>query len=172
MTGALGVFVAADQVNDTPAAVISTAGALLGVVLGGFLTALLESARQRRRDKRLELAAGRLLSDELRETSGAFLRIAKDTSVRRAGIPGPVASWEQYRELLASRMKEQRWRTVAEAVLAARNMRGELEQLTATDVGLGPLPAPLRTELEQTAKVLEKAVSLLSPKAEGSQQEA
>src|SRR5690349_14156804 len=155
MTGARGVFVAADQVNDTPAAVISTAGALLGVVLGGFLTALLESARQRRRDKRLELAAGRLLSDELRETSGAFLRIAKDTSVRRAGIPGPVASWEQYRELLA-----------------ARNMRGELEQLTATDVGLGPLPAPLRTELEQTAKVLEKAVSLLSPKAEGSQQEA
>jgi len=45
MTGALGVLVAADQGNDTPAAVISTAGALLGVVLGGFLTALLESVR-------------------------------------------------------------------------------------------------------------------------------
>jgi hypothetical protein len=167
MTGALGVLVAADGGNDTPAAVISTIGALLGVVLGGSLTALLESARQKRRDQRLELAAGRLLSDELRETRDAFLRIARDTSVRRAGIPGPVASWEQYRELLASRMEEEQWRTVAEAVLAARNMRGELQQLTATDVGLGPLPAPLRAELEQTAKVLEKAVSLLSPRTEG-----
>ena len=48
----------------------------------------------------------------------------------------------------------------------------QLEQLTATDVGLGPLPAPLRTELEQTGKVLEKAVSLLSPRAVGSQEAA
>jgi hypothetical protein len=166
MTRALNVFVAEGLGNETPAAVISTIGALLGVVLGGFLTAILDGIRQRRRDERLERAAWRLLSDELWGTCGAFLRIAKDAAVRRASIPEPVASWDQYRELLASRMEDEQWRTVAQSVLAARNMRGELEQLTATEVGLGPLPAPLRTELEQTAKMLEKAVSLLSPGAE------
>ena len=170
MTGALNGFVAAGQGNETPAAVISTIGALLGVVLGGFLTAVLEGVRQRRRDDRLEQAAWRLISDELAETRGAFLRIAGDTAVRRASIPDPVTSWDQYRELLASRMKDGQWRTVAKAVLAAHNLRGELEQLTATEVGLGPLPALLRTELEQTAKILEDAVSLLSPRAEHSQQ--
>jgi hypothetical protein len=66
-------------------------------------------------------------------------------------------------------MKDGQWRTVAKAVLTAHNLRGELEQLTATEVGLGPLPAPLRTELEQTAKILEDAVSLLSPRVEHSQ---
>jgi len=163
MTGALNAFVAADQGSETPAAVISTVGALLGVVLGGFLTAVLEGTRQRRRDERLERAARRLLFEELAEGSDAFLRIAEDNTVRRASVPEPVASWDQYRELLAARMTDRDWRVVTKAVLTARDLCGELGQLTATDVGLAMLPAPLQEELKQAAGTLGNAASLLLP---------
>jgi hypothetical protein len=164
--GALNVFVAAGQASGTAGAIISAAGALLGVVLGGFLTATLESIRQRRREERLERAAGRLLSDELAQTHDAFVRIADERVVRRAGIPEPIASWDQYRELLASRMADLQWRTVAKAVLAARNLCGELEQLAASDVGLGQLPTSLGTQLRQTADTLDNAASLLAARGE------
>ncbi len=163
MTGALGFF-AANQGNETSAAVISTVGALLGVVVGGFLTAVLESVRQRRQEERLERAAGRLLSDELVQTRDTFVRIANDRIVRRAGIPGKIASWDQYRELLATRMTDRQWSKVAKAVLAARNLCGELEQLAASDVGVGQLPAEFEMKLKQAAETLDDAASLLAPR--------
>jgi hypothetical protein len=137
-------------------------------VLGGFLTVMLESVRQGRREERLERAARRLLSDELAEVHDAFLRIAVDGLVRRGGIPQPVASWDQYRELLASRMADLQWRTVAEAVIAARNLCGELEQLAPTDVGVGQVPTALGTELKQAAETLDNAASLLAARGSGS----
>ena len=166
MRGALNVFADVGQVSETPAAVIGTVGALLGVVLGGFLTAVLEGVRQRRREERLGRAAGRLLSEELAQSHDAFLRIADDGIVRRAGIPEPVPSWDQYRELLASRMTDRQWRTVAEAVLTARNLCGELAQLAATEVGVGHLPTPLETHLKQAAQTLDNAASLLASRRE------
>jgi hypothetical protein len=160
MTGALGVIVA-DQGNETPAAVISSIGVLLGVVVGGFLTAMLESIRQRRQEERLERASGRLLSDELVQTRDTFVRIANDRMVRRAAIPGKIASWDQYREFLASRMTDREWSNVARAVLAARNLSGELEQLAASDVGVGQFSTEFEMKLKQAAKTLDEAASLL-----------
>jgi hypothetical protein len=163
MTGALGILVA-DQGGEAPAAVISSVGALLGVVVGGFLTATLESVRQRRQEERLERAAGRLLSDELAHTRDTFIRIANDRIVRRAAIPGKIASWDQYREFLASRMTGTEWSKVARAVLATRNLCGELEQLAASDVGVGQFSAEFEMKLKQTAETLDGAVSLLAPR--------
>ncbi len=161
MTGALNVIADAGQQSGTAETLITTAGALLGVVLGGFLTVMLDSVRQGRREERLERAARRLLSNELAEASEVFRRIAGERVVRRERMPEPIASWDQYRELLASRMDDPEWNQVANAVLTVRRLRGELEPLAATEVGLGQLRAALVTELEEAAKTLDAAVALI-----------
>jgi hypothetical protein len=125
---------------------------------------MLESVRQRRQEERLERAAGRLLSDELVQARDAFVRISNDRIVRRSGIPGKIASWDQYRELLASRMTDRQWSKLARAVLATRNLCGELEQLAASDVGVGQLSAEFEMKLKQTAETLDDAASLLAPR--------
>jgi hypothetical protein len=150
------------DVSQTPAAIISTVGALLGVMLGGFLTAVLDSFRQRRQEERLAQAARRLLADEMAQIRDAFLRIADDGHVRRGGIPKPVASWDQYRELLACRLADRQWYMLAQAVLVACDLCAELEQLTAADVGVGQLPTALGMQLKQSADALGDASSRLS----------
>jgi hypothetical protein len=171
MAGALNVIADVGQQSGTAETIISTIGALLGVVLGGFLTVMLDSIRQRRQEDRLERAARRLLSDELAEARDVFLGIAHERVVRRERMPEPIGSWDQYRELLASRMADGEWRQVANAVLTARRLRGELQPLVATEVGLGQLRTSLVTELEQTAQTLNAAVTLLGALGGPSHQE-
>ena len=161
MAGALNLLADAGQQSSTAETVISTIGALLGVVVGGFLTVVLDSMRQRRQEDRLERAARRLLSDELAEAGNLFLRIARERVVRREHVPEPIGSWDQYRELLASRMADLEWRQIATAVLTVRRLRGELQPLAATEAGLGQVPTSLVEELEQTAQTLNTAVARL-----------
>jgi hypothetical protein len=161
MAGALNVLADVGQQSSTVETVISTIGALVGVMLGGFLTVILDGARQRRQEDRLERAARRLLSDELSEARDVFLRIAGERVVRRERMPEAIGSWDQYRELMATRMSDHEWRQVANAVLMARRLRGELHPLTATEVGLGQLNTSLVTQLEQMVQSLNAAVALL-----------
>jgi hypothetical protein len=161
MTGALNVLADAGQQSTTVETLITTAGALFGVVVGGFLTVMLDSARQGRREERLERAARRLLSNELAEASEVFRRVARERVVRREHLPEPIASWDQYRELLASRMDDLQWHQVATAVLTVHRLRGELEPLATTEVGLGQLRPALVTELEEAAQTLDATVALL-----------
>jgi hypothetical protein len=145
---------------------IPTVGALLGVVLGGFLTVMLDSARQGRREERLERAARRLLSNELAEASELLRRAAGERVVRREHLPEPIASWDQYRELLASRMDDFQWHQVANAVLTVHRLRADLEPLAATEAGLGQLPTALVTELEEAAQTLDATVAMLGSSGE------
>jgi hypothetical protein len=161
MAGMLNVIADAGQPSGTAETVISTVGALLGVVVGGFLTVILDGIRQRRQEDRLEQAARRLLADELAEAREIFLRIAREHVVRREHVPEPIGSWDQYRELLASRMADFEWRQIANAVLTARRMRGELQPLAATETALGQVRTSLVKELEQTAQTLSAAVTQL-----------
>lgn len=148
--------------ETTAAAIISTTGALIGVFIGGLVTTVIEDVRQRRREDRLERAASRLLSDELSESRNAFRRIADQQVVRRESMPSLVPSWEQYRELLATRMEEASWREVATAVLTARRVGGELEPFTASEVGAAQLPAPLIKKIEEASIVTDSAATLLA----------
>jgi len=145
---------------------ITTVGALLGVVLGGFLTVMLDSVRQGRREERLERAARRLLSNQLAEAAEVFRRVAGERVVRREDLPEPIASWDQYGELLASRMDDRQWHQVANAVFTVHRLRRELEPLATTEVGLGQLRAALVTELEEAAQTLDATVAMLGSPGE------
>jgi hypothetical protein len=153
------IVVATDE--TTAAAIISTTGALLGVFVGGLVTAYVESVRQGRREERLEHAAVRLLSNELEESREAFQHIADSGEVRREAIPSLVPSWEQYRELLATRMDEAIWQELARAVLSARRVGGQLAPLAASDAGAARVPPPLVEEVDKASKIAGAAVSLL-----------
>jgi hypothetical protein len=167
MAGTLNVIADVGPPSSTAETIISTIGALLGVLLGAFLTVVLDSARQRRHEHRLEQAARRLLSDELADARDVFLRIARERLVRSEHVPEPTGLWDQYRELLATRMTDLEWRKIANAVLIVRRMRGDLRPLTGTQAGLGQVHPSLVTELERTAEALGDAIALLGAVGEG-----
>jgi hypothetical protein len=146
---------------ETAAAVISTSGALLGVVLGGLFTVVVDSFRRGRSEARLERAAGRLLSTELAQSRENLSYIAERRIVRREDLPDVVPSWDQYRELLASRMDQESWETCAHAVSSVRRICGLLEPFAASETGSGELPRHLVGLLAEVSAVMEPASRLL-----------
>jgi hypothetical protein len=154
------ILAASDE--TTAAAIISTSGALIGVFVGGLVTAYIESVRQGRREKRLERAAGRMLSNELEESRDGFGSIADQRVVRREAMPSLVPSWEQYRELLATRMEETGWRELAAAVLTARRVGGQLAPFAASDAGVAQLPTALVEEVARASTAAGVAASRLA----------
>ena len=57
-------------------------------------------------------------------------------------------------------MTDLEWRKMANAVLAVRRMRGELQPLAATEAGLGQVNTSLVKELEQVTQTIDNAVAL------------
>jgi hypothetical protein len=102
---------------------ISTGGALAGVVVGGFLTVVVEGSRQKRKDKALLRASTRLLSTELAETASSLHDLAETGSIDRTKFGAVAPSWESYREFLADKLGDETWDGVAQVITSARQLR-------------------------------------------------
>ena len=84
---------------------------LVGVVIGGLLTAAIQAVQQGRSDRATARAASRLLSAELSEQH-VFL----DALVDRDATELPaVSAWPEYRSVMARLLDDETWQAVAGA---------------------------------------------------------
>lgn len=119
-------MIAAAAVDPTPS-LISAAGALLGVIIGGVLSAGVENYRQRRRDARLRGAALRLLREEFSEGAVVFQRVVTSGVASRELFPQIAPSWDQYREFLAGNMpKDDDFDELSITISESRRKRWEI----------------------------------------------
>jgi hypothetical protein len=81
---------------------------LVGVVVGGVLTGVIQAVQQWRNDRIEARAAARLLSAEL-SVQDLFLRSGVGDK------PPPVGAWPQYRAVMARALEDKAWQAVAGA---------------------------------------------------------
>jgi hypothetical protein len=89
---------------------------LIGVVIGGLLTAATQAVQQARADRATARAASRLLSAELSEQH-VFLDalVNRETAdPTNAGLPA-VSAWPEYRATMARLLDDETWQAVAGA---------------------------------------------------------
>ena len=89
---------------------------LVGVVVGGLLTATFQLWQERRSDRAEARAASRLLSAELSEQH-VFLDalVKQDPEVPRNDRWPPVAAWPEYRAAMARLLDDETWQALAGA---------------------------------------------------------
>jgi hypothetical protein len=89
---------------------------LIGVVVGGLLTAVIQALQQGRSDRATARAASRLLSAELSEQH-VFLDalINQDTGIPMDGELPAVSAWPEYRAVMARLLDDETWQAVAGA---------------------------------------------------------
>jgi hypothetical protein len=91
---------------------------LVGVVLGGLLSGGVTYVMERRREQRETRAAARLLAEELRRAISfihGVLRPVESDWQSRAFAELDLEVWKQNRALLASALAEETWTDVASA---------------------------------------------------------
>jgi hypothetical protein len=89
---------------------------LIGVVVGGLLTAAIQAVQQGRSDRATARAASRLLSAELSEQH-VFLDtlINQGTAIPTDAELPAVSAWPEYRAVMARRLDDETWQAVAGA---------------------------------------------------------
>jgi hypothetical protein len=137
--------------------------ALIGVVIGGFLSVGLEIGTQTWRDRRVLKAASRLLLVDVR-----LINALAGTSLEAGRVafpPSEVArierTWTTYSELLAREMTPDQWHHVAQPFLVlplfVLSHEGEVEGTTRTQIEtLLKDTAKATSVLEQHAKLANK----------------
>ena len=156
----VGVVLAADGIS--PSVLVSTGGALLGVMVGGVLNGVVQASSDRARQRRLAHAGVRLVRGELGEIE-AVLSSTVDHRVWRRAALLPQNAWKDYREVLAQQLPDGLWETVAGAMLRVQRIHTRLEHVG----GAGPTSDPLsdellrqvtdtRTEVNKALRVLQK----------------
>lgn len=152
-------YILADESGAS--ALITTVGTLLGVLVGGLLTAGLDEYGRNRNEKRLRRAAGRLLGEEFDQTAKELRSVADTRLVTAATLPDRIASWDTYREILATRLDSDEWVAIATAVGVARASVGSLGALITASVPIGQLSASMQAEARGVAAELDAAASTL-----------
>jgi hypothetical protein len=139
---------------------VSTGGALLGVLIGGLLNWLLQRLTESRHQRALVRAALRLTELELTEASGSLERAAG--GYWHEGMTLPTDAWHAYREVLAVTLDPSDWGTLAKAAIALDHLNAGLTRL---DPGQGPqgakLPQRLQEELVSMRTLLDMALKSL-----------
>jgi hypothetical protein len=138
----VAVLLAADGVP--PSVLVSTGGALLGVMVGGVLNGVVQASSDRARQRRLAHAGVRLVRGELGEIETALGSTVDHRVWRRAALL-PQDAWRNYREVLAQQLPDGLWETVAGAMVDVQGIHARLEHVG----GAGPTSDPLSDELLQ-----------------------
>ena len=89
---------------------------LIGVVVGGLLTAAIQAVQQGRSDRATARAASRLLSAELSEQH-VFLEalVSRGTATPVDDELPAVSAWPEYRSVMARLLDDETWQAVAGA---------------------------------------------------------
>lgn len=127
---------------------------LVGVVVGGMLTAALQVFQDWRAERTMSRAAARLLSAELSVQQEILMRRASaDAAPDGDGMPG-VADWPAQRAVMAKVLDNDEWQYVAGAYANLVIWHSESSRSSATAEGR-------RTEMAALADRLEAARSAL-----------
>lgn len=107
---------------------------LVGVVVGGLLTAAVQVFQESRSQRTLSLAAARLLSAELSVQEEILVRLAKEESAEPVSddMP-PVSDWPDQRAAMARTLDDETWTAVAAAY--ARLVLWHWENRKASEAG-------------------------------------
>src|SRR4051794_20559423 len=108
---------------------ISTIGALAGVLVGGILNWTIQRRTEERREAHLALAAARLVSRDLRGADAALAATGADAWIWRRARRLDTNAWDNYREPLAVRLSPEQWQAAAEAVEVTRALGVRLDAL-------------------------------------------
>jgi hypothetical protein len=129
--------------------VIAAIFGLVGVVLGGLLSGGVTYIMERRREQHETRAASRLLAEELRRAISfihGVLRPIEGDWQSRAFAELDLDVWKQNRALLASALREDAWTDVASAFEIVESLKDERwpmdrqeEAIEALDHGLHAL---------------------------------
>jgi hypothetical protein len=135
---------------------ISTGGALLGVLVGGAINWAIQSGNERRRERTLAQAGVRLVSAELADCDRELEETLKDLVWRRTRTL-PTNAWATYREPLALCLPTIDFDLVANAVGHVQRLGAVLEALLGTGSTTSPLSEERRTEISEVRESLSSA---------------
>jgi hypothetical protein len=143
--------------SPTTTVLISTCGALLGVIVGGLINSQVQRRNEDRRAATLAHAGGRLVARDLEGAAAVLRATEEDQWVWREGREIEPASWTDYREALAVELGPEAWEAVADAVSALAALAPRLEGSLRGGSSSGPLPDPLRDEIRRVLELLAGA---------------
>ena len=120
---------------------------LIGVIVGGIITAGFQQLAQHRQHKREQRLAARILLDELGWWRSILEYAIDQDDVSALGLPGAVlAAWEEQRIALVD-LKPDEWTLLHLAVRSASGDVGDAPQLpTGTPMG-GTLASGLKEQI-------------------------
>src|SRR5690349_13209691 len=96
-------------------AIISAAGALIGVIIGGLVNWQVQRRAETRREATLARAGARLIGMELVVAEG-FIAAAVESEVWAKSSAFGIPSWASYREVLATTLDNGQWHALATCV--------------------------------------------------------
>lgn len=138
----------------TTTVLISTCGALLGVIVGGVINWQVQRRNEDRRAERLAQAGARLVGRDLANAAAVLRATEDDQWVWRRGREISVDDWHDYREALAIYLRPEAWNALAEAISAVALLAHRLEGALGGSSSSGPLPDRLREEIKRVQELL------------------
>jgi hypothetical protein len=144
------------------AAVVTGAASLLGVVIGGLLTGLVQTYRELRRERQLARAGARLLSTELTAAAETLNEIVNDARVAAERIPHPPDAWAEYRQALALHLPPADWRAASAAVASLNGLCRSLTPLIPHGGIATSLPATVTSATRSTQVLVSAAIKNLA----------
>lgn len=117
---------------------VSTGGALLGVVVGGVLNWRMQRVMERSRLLKLARAGVRIVALDLHRADSA-LEAAEQERVWRRASDLPTEAWMGYREVLAEVLEAGEWRDLAQAMVELQRLKSQFDRIG----GAGPTSSEL-----------------------------
>jgi hypothetical protein len=127
------------------------------------LAAAVQTYRDNKREAKLARVAAPVVTADLGLAAEALTRIRDKNIVVQEEIPGPLESWERYREVLANRLTLYKWLAASEAVGELGRVSLELPPLLPEH---GVLPAPsddVIASVTRASQAVTKAAEGLAP---------
>lgn len=141
----------------TTTVLISTCGALLGVIVGGLINWQVQRRNEDRRAARLAQAGARLVGRDLANAAAVLRATEEDQWVWRRSQEIGVTNWHDYREALAVYLRPEAWDALADAVSALTVLAHRLEGSLGGSSSSGPLPDHVRQEIQRAQELLVRA---------------
>lgn len=134
---------------------------LIGVVIGGTLTGVVTFVLERRRERRAEMSALRLLELDLRDAGGKIEAVVdRGEWWHRSNLELPTAAWRDHRYLLASRLDHGDWQEIAEAFHAMIQLNAHVARAAAAGEPLST-DAEMCERLKLYLREIDEAVACL-----------
>jgi hypothetical protein len=148
-------FLPAQGLLGSTTVLISTGGALLGVLVGGVINWAIQSSNDKRRQQAMAQAGARLVSAQLDDTDQALVATLEDRTWRRTRTL-PTDAWTTYREALALCLAPTDFDAVAKAVAYVQRLSTVLETMLGASAS-NPLSEERLGEIEEARKSLNQA---------------